>query len=95
MCKINECSFKTGYDAALYVFLTVSDYLNMPVPGDRGDRGDPAEVSGGVTGRDPWMGVAWEDITEEAVSKGGEEGEGGHSRGSTAEGVKHLGRGEI
>ncbi len=51
----------------------------MPLPGDVWERGDPAEVSGGVTGREPWMGVAWEDILEEVETKGGEEEGGGHT----------------
>lgn len=47
----------------------------MSLPGDNGERGDPGELSGGVTGRDPWMGVVSEDMAEEVESKGGVEGE--------------------
>lgn len=46
----------------------------MSSPGDSGERGDPGEGSGGVTGRAPPMGVASEDMTEEVELKGGEEG---------------------
>lgn len=56
----------------------------IPLPFDTGERGDPAEVSGGVTDRDPWMGVAWDDMMW--LSNYGEEIGGG----VTQQTLKHL-----
>lgn len=35
---------------------------------------DPAELRGGVTGRESWTDVAWEDILGESTSEGQETG---------------------
>ncbi|TNN61622.1 hypothetical protein EYF80_028127 [Liparis tanakae] len=48
---------ETGYGYSLVHGVTGAEN-NQPLPGDTGEHGDPAEVNGGVTGRNPSMGVA-------------------------------------
>lgn len=55
----------------------------LPVDsGETAEPGDPAEVNGGVIGRAPWMGVAWEDMAEEMSQRVGREKDGGTQEGA-------------